>query len=212
MKVLAIGAQKGGAGKTTSALFLATRAAEYLGGTREHPAVALIDRDESKNLSRLLRLDSSLLRPGVVLVAGEELPPRSAGLALTIIDTPPGLTAIKSLREANFIVVPVLPETQGVINLTQYLQNIEAQRLAVSPSMRLLALLPTKVQARTISDRQRLEDIRQIAQGQRPPLLVLPPVPQRETIKLYKLESSEYDAPAKELFTHAQIIDPSPTR
>jgi cellulose biosynthesis protein BcsQ len=209
MRVLAIGAQKGGCGKTTSSLYLATRAAERLGGTRDNPAVALIDRDESKNLSILLREYPELVRPGVVFLAGEDLPPESTGIPLIIIDTPPGLSAIKSLREAHYILVPVLPELQGVLNLTRYLQNIEAQRLAVSPSMRLLALLPARVQPRALSDRQRLADIAAIAAQQRPPLVVLSPVPQREAIKRYDLDTPEYDAPARELFHHAKIDRPA---
>lgn len=211
MRVLAIGAQKGGCGKSTSTLYFATRAAEMFGGTRDNPAVAIIDRDESKNLSVLLHEFPDLIRPGVVLLDHEELPPPSAGIPLVIIDTPPGLSAIKSLREAHYIVVPVLPELQGVLNLTRYLQNIEAQRLAVSPEMRLLALLPARVQLRTLSDRDRLADIRTIAAHQRPPLVVLPPVPHREAIKRYELDTPEYDAPAKELFRHAQIPDPTST-
>ncbi len=35
MKVLAVGSQKGGAAKSTTSLYLATRFAEYLGGTED---------------------------------------------------------------------------------------------------------------------------------------------------------------------------------
>jgi len=99
VKVLAISAAKGGVGKTTSSLYFATCFAEMLGGTRDNPAVALVDRDHSRNLTRLIETDEDLLRPGVVLMPGTTLPPESAGFAFAIVGTPPGLDAINSLRE-----------------------------------------------------------------------------------------------------------------
>jgi cellulose biosynthesis protein BcsQ len=204
MKVLAIGSQKGGVSKSTSALYLATRAAEYFGGTAERPAVGILDRDESKNLTELVHLHPDLLRPGVVLLEGNDRLYSDRGLKLVIIDTPPGLSAIQSLKESHLVLVPVHPEDQGVANLVKYLRNIEAQRVTVSPSMRLVALLPAMVE-RTVLHRERLEDIRQIAARHRPPLLVLPPVPRRARIATFDLNAPDYDAPAKELFAHAFI-------
>lgn len=55
--ILAIAAGKGGVGKTTSALYIAAQAARLLGGTAEDPAVGIIDRDESRNLTKRLRRD-----------------------------------------------------------------------------------------------------------------------------------------------------------
>ncbi|MDP9378582.1 MAG: hypothetical protein M3Q29_00245 [Chloroflexota bacterium] len=78
MKVLAVGAQKGGVGKSTTALYLATRAAEALGNGTS-PIVGILDRDESKNLSRLLKFSPDLLRPGVTLLGGERVPPPTVG-------------------------------------------------------------------------------------------------------------------------------------
>jgi len=124
MKVLAVGAQKGGVGKSTSSLYLAARAAELLGGTAERSVVGLLDRDEAKNLSELVALRPDLLLPGVALLEGEELPPARLGLQLVIVDTPPGFKATASLRESHMIVVPVLPEDQGIANLIKYLRNI----------------------------------------------------------------------------------------
>jgi len=209
MRVISIGAQKGGVGKTTSSLYLATRGAELLGGTRASPVVGLVDRDESRNLTELLHEYPDLLRPGVVLLPDESLPSVAGGLHLVIIDTPPGLSAIRSLRESDLIVVPVLPEAQGVINLRKYIETIEQQRLSISQHMRLLALLPTRVMARSLSDTARLADIMRIAENQEPPLIVLPPVPHREAIKRYELDTPEYDAPARELFRHAKITGPA---
>jgi chromosome partitioning protein len=206
VKVLAISGQKGGVGKTTTSLYLAARAAEHLGGAHTGPVIALIDRDSSRNLTRLVETDGSLIRPGVILLAGESVPPEGSGYQLVIIDTPPGLDAINSLKEANLIVVPVTPETQGILNLVDHLENIRIQQIMVNPAMRLLALLPTRVLGHVTAHRQRLEDIHAIAAAQRPPLLVLPPIPERMRIQRYELSAPEYDQAAKELLIHAQIL------
>jgi cellulose biosynthesis protein BcsQ len=206
MKVLAIGSAKGGVGKSTSTVYLAARAAEYLDSTDEQPRVAILDRDESKHLTKLYDMREDLHRPGIVLLDGDTLPPSDAGFALTIIDTPPGLSALPSLREAHLVLVPCQPTDMGVNSLVEYLDSIEEQRLIVSPGMRLIALLPTMVN-NTRLHRTRLEDIRRIASHQRPQLLVLPPIPYRVAVALPDLEAHEYDAVAKELFGHGEIIE-----
>jgi len=211
MRVLAIGSAKGGVSKTTSTLYLATRAAESMGSTAERPLVGMVDRDDSRNLTRLLHLRPELLRPGVVLLPGTDLPPAASGLQLVIIDTPPGFMALPSLKEAHMVLVPVLPEDQGVANLILYLERIEDLKKAVSPAMRLIALLPAMVD-RTVLHRERLEEIRQIAAHQRPPLRVLTPVPRRARITAFELDAPEYDEPAKELFDYAQIHTHAPAR
>ena len=63
------------------------------------------------------------------LLEGTEVPAAAEGHRLVLIDTPPGLSAIDSLREADLLVVPVLPEEQGVANLVRYLRLIEGQRI-----------------------------------------------------------------------------------
>jgi cellulose biosynthesis protein BcsQ len=212
VKVLAVSGQKGGIAKTTSALYLATRFAETLAGTGERPVIALIDRDNSRNLTRLIETMPDLLRPGVDLLPSEFVPPAGTSYQIAIIDTPPGLDAINSLKEANLIVVPVTPETQGILNLVDHLENIRIQQIIVNPAMRLLALLPTRVMAHVKAHQQRLEDIRAIAAARRPPLLVLPPIPERMRIQRYELDAPDYDRPAKELLTHAQILDSTSAR
>lgn len=209
MKVLAIGSQKGGVSKSTSALYIATRVAEMLGGTEEHPIVGILDRDESGNLSELLQLRPELVRPGVKLIRGKGLPSPKEGLEFVVIDTPPGLSAIQSLKEAHLVLVPVHPEDQGVANLVKYLRNIEAQRITVSPTMRLVALLPAMVE-RTVLHRARLEDIKEIAASHYPPLKVLPAVPRRARIAMFDLDAPEYDQPVKELFSHAIVSQSTP--
>jgi hypothetical protein len=100
----------------------------------------------------------------------------------------------------------VKPDDQGIGNLVLYLDDIDDQRVAVSPGMRLIALLPTLVQ-RTKLHRVRLHDIQRIAAAHEPPLMMLPPVPQRASIADFQLTAREYDEPARELFHHAHIIE-----
>ncbi len=205
MKVLAVGSQKGGAAKSTTSLYLATRFAEYMGGTEDKPVVGLLDRDgTSKNLSQMVDYRPELLRPGVTLLDGETLPREAEGLKLVVIDTPPGLAAIDSLKSADLLVVPVVPSDQGVLNLQRYLQILETQRILLSPQMRVLALLPANVE-NTALHRARLDDIRAVAATQRTPLPVLPPVPHRARIDRWDLSAPEYDEPAKELFGYARV-------
>ncbi len=201
MKVLAVGAQKGGVGKTTTSIYVAAYATRYLSGPQ--PRVGLIDRDESGNLTQLLRLRPDLLLPGLELLPGPHVPPASEGYSLVVIDTPPGVSAISSLAEANLVVVPVLPEPQGLANLIDYLANIDNQGRSVSPNMRLLALLPTMVETRVDIHREHIDLIRQIAAAERPPLAVLPHVRRLSQIRKYDLAAPDYAVAAKELFTHA---------
>lgn len=208
-KVLAIAAGKGGVGKTTTCLYVAALAAQWLRGTVGCPVVGLIDRDESRNLTRRVELEPYLVAPGVLLLSGTHLPDQGRGLELVIIDTPPGLTSIESLREAQLVLVPVQPETNGVITLTEYLHNLDLHRITVSPEMRLVALLPTMV-GNTLTHARRVENIRTIASQYRPPLAVLTPVPRRIRIENMDLSAPEYITPTEELFDHAGILPQAP--
>jgi cellulose biosynthesis protein BcsQ len=154
-----------------------------------------------------LKAEPELLRPGVVLLDGVPSGRTAGNLRVVIVDTPPGHTAIKALREAQLIVVPVIPSGQSVLALGEYLRNLEHHRVVGHAGLRLLALLPTMVR-NTTAHRQRLADLRAIAAAQRPPLLVLPGIAQRTRIEEHDLDAPEYDVPAEEVLTHAQIEAP----
>lgn len=205
MKVLAIGSNKGGVGKTTSALFFAARAADLLRGAPGRPVVGLLDRDESRNLTTLVRMRPETLPAGAVLLDGTAVPPPKSGIAMVIIDTPPGLSAIDSLREADLVVIPVLPEEQGVNNFAVYLRNIDRYRLMTNPTMRLVAALPTMVEGRSAMHRALLPVIERVAREHQPPLAVLPAVPRRSQIRDVDLRAPFYDEAAKELWDHAGV-------
>jgi len=98
VKVLAVGAAKGGVGKTTTSLYLAARAAEMLGSTRERPLVAMIDRDESKNLTMLWKRRADVRRPDIVLWPDSDLPPDDAGFQFVYLTEKSGATRRRGPR------------------------------------------------------------------------------------------------------------------
>ena len=204
MKVLAVGAEKGGSGKSTTTLFLAARAAERLHSTSSRPRVAIVDRDDDAHLTDLWLHQEGLRRDDIVLVPGKHLPGPGEGFALILIDTPPGQAALASLREAHLVVVPCPPTDMNVHSLARYLQRVEDQSTTVSPNMRLLAVLPTIVK-RTTLHRTRLAAMEAIAQSHTPPLLVLPPVADLTSVQIPDLAHPAYDRAAQELFDHARL-------
>ncbi len=204
MTVLAIAAQKGGVGKSTTSLYAATNIARALGSTAERPLVGILDRDDSKNLTDLINRRPNLLQPGVILLSGYDLPRHNGDLRVIVVDTPPGFKAIRSLEEADLIAIPAVPEDQAVSNFVKYLNLLDDARVSVNPKMRLVAVLPTMVMRNKLHE-TRLAEIKAIACRRRPPLVVLPPVPRRIDIARYDLNVPEYKIVTEELMRYAAL-------
>ncbi len=205
MRVVAIGSEKGGVGKSTTTLFLAARAAVRLGCVDGRPRVAIVDRDTSRWLSEVWHTRPDVRRSDIVLMPNKSLPTPDSGIDLVLVDTPPGAEALPSLREAQMVVVPCPPTDWGVNSLGRYIKRVEEQVMTMSPGMRLVAILPTMVKGWTNFHKARLEDMAVIASRHQPPLLILPPIPDHMDVQLPNLSAHEYDAAAEELFRHGTI-------
>lgn len=203
MNVLAIAAQKGGVGKTTTAVYTANYIAHSMRATAEWPLVGLIDREETRNLTTLARLGEARLAPGVVLLPGYDVPRDHPTLRLVVVDTPPGYMAIKSLEEANLVAIPAIPESNVIVNLIDYLKLLDDAKVSVNPRLRLVAVLPTMVMNNELH-RQRLTEIKAIASRRHPPLVVLDPIPRRIDIARYK-PSPAYATATAEIMRYAAI-------
>lgn len=206
MKVLAIGAEKGGAGKTTTTLYLAARAADRLGmHPSGHPRVAIVDRDNPQQLTKIWTSRRHVRRDDILLMPDGMLPDKDSSIDVVLIDTPPGLGALPSLEHAQTIVVPCPTTELGVNALPTYIRRVEQRIGSLSPNMRLVAIVPTQFKPRALSHQDRLEEIKDVAARHQPPLLVLPPVPDRVRVQELQLSSSDYNGAAEELFAHATI-------
>jgi chromosome partitioning protein len=109
-RVIAVAAQKGGAGKTTIAAHLAVQAS-----TAGHGPVVLADTDPQGSLSQWWRSrnDDTLALATVRLedLAANPAALRNRGAAVAIIDTPPALTASieQIIAIADLILIPARP-------------------------------------------------------------------------------------------------------
>lgn len=213
MIIVALASAKGGVGKTASTIFLASEARKLLGDQR----ILVIDRDHSNfNLTNMWNWFPA--PEGVVLATVAHLYPEKhikipesalrveedevpGDFDLVFIDTPPGLGAVKSLRGAQLVVVPTKLEPQSIVGLDNYLHEVQVQRLASSPSLRLVAILPTMVKlSRKDRTAEALEIVERVARAH--DLRVLARVRDLTGIVDWNFRNREYEHPAREVFHH----------
>ena len=208
MKTIAITNQKGGVGKTTTAINLSYYLAKNHGAR-----VLLVDFDPQGNASSGLNIDKSVLRSNenlagqptmLEVISGEatmaevvqptdfrdlyiapstsQLADAEVGLStvdgrftrlrdalrtvatdydIVIIDSPPSLSllTLNVLAASDSVLLPVQAEFYALEGLTQLLETMKLVRQSINPTLELLGVLVTMMDARTALSQQVYEEV-----------------------------------------------------
>lgn len=198
-RIIALSNQKGGVGKTTSAINLGAALAER--GQR----VLLVDMDPQASLTDALGIDAGglsnsiydvltgrltidaiLLPSGSMMVAPATIDLAAAEMQLInevgreriladalapitnrydeiLIDCPPslGLLTINALTAADVVLVPVECQYMALRGLTQLMQSVEKIQRRTNSHLKLLGILPTMYDNRTVHEQEVLASLKE---------------------------------------------------
>lgn len=86
----------------------------------------------------------------------------AANFDLCIIDTPPslGMLTVNALSASDGVVVPTMPEILSLRGLRLFLETLDEVRDALNPNLRILGILVTMADPRTVHHRDGIEAIR----------------------------------------------------
>jgi cellulose biosynthesis protein BcsQ len=114
-----------------------------------------------------------------------------------LVDTPPALDgSLPALNEADYMVVPVIPEAQEVAQLTKFLAMLEDTR-AARPFTHVLGILPVRHIKQWPSNQAMLGEIGALANRFGHP--VLEPVPFSRAVSTYGLRGGLWRQVASKL-------------
>jgi cellulose biosynthesis protein BcsQ len=123
--------------------------------------------------------------------------PSSADFVL--IDTPPALDgSLPVLVEADYLLIPVIPEAQEVRQLEKFLNMLDATRQA-RPFTRVLGIVPVRFIRAWEAHHAMLDEIHQLAAGFG--YAVFPPVPMSKAVSRYSLAGGLWRTVADRLVT-----------
>lgn len=152
--------RKGGVGKTLSTLYTGRWLA------RVGRSVTLIDLDPQRGLwdiAALLGRPDGVFTRRLRLIPDAAIPSHIAPATYTLVDTPPALDgSLPALNQADYLVVPVIPEAQEVAQLAKFLDMLDATRTS-RPFTEMLGILPVRYIRHWSEHRAVLEDIRALA-------------------------------------------------
>lgn len=181
MPIVVFAHRKGGVGKTLSCLYTGRWLA------RAGCDVTLVDRDPQQGLldiATALGCSDGAFTARLRLSIDGTMPTDRPGKWI-LVDTPPALDgSLPVLAEADYLVIPVIPEIQEVAALEKFVSLLESTRME-RPFLQTLGILPVRYVRYWANNRACLESIRQLGASYGYP--VLDPVPWSQAVSRYSM-------------------------
>jgi len=176
--------RKGGVGKTLSTLYTGRWLA------RAGRDVTLVDLDPQKSLwdiAGLLGRPDGVFTRRLRLAPDGKIPTSSNSTrSWVLVDTPPALDgSLPALQQADYVIIPVIPEAQEVAQLEKFLTMLEETRQD-RPFARIVGILPVRYVRYWAGHRACLAAIEQLAEAFGHP--VLEAVPTSQAVIRYSMQ------------------------